>query len=242
MPGMRGAQLSLFNVESAFAQRPAQVHLNSVVCWTRMQAESGEQLQAIIQRKEAERRAGKGLFFWGIGNPVTVPDVTAPSEEIPVIFSKMLSRPQHQDASPTAILIWRKYATSHGIVELPDHALVTSRAHTKTGAKRRHFALVCRSKDELRLARRRSFDPAAYRNPSGQEIGFSQVTAFVRLIGTETSATKYAVDMEAALVAPYVVQLLDPVLMQSGAHIDGSEAARDDKSWKAFVKQLRAGA
>jgi hypothetical protein len=35
--------------------------------WTKMGVESGETLPQIIQRKEAERIAGDGNFWWGIG-------------------------------------------------------------------------------------------------------------------------------------------------------------------------------
>ena len=38
------------------------------LCWTRMQVEAGQALESIIARKEIERRAGGGLFFWGVGN------------------------------------------------------------------------------------------------------------------------------------------------------------------------------
>ena len=42
--------------------------LTDMVCWTRMQAESGQNIEVIIARKELERRTGGGLFFWGVGN------------------------------------------------------------------------------------------------------------------------------------------------------------------------------
>jgi hypothetical protein len=42
---------------------------DELICWTRMQSEAGQQLDAIMSRKELERRAGGGIFFWGVGNP-----------------------------------------------------------------------------------------------------------------------------------------------------------------------------
>ena len=36
--------------------------------WTKMGVESGEDLAKIIRRKESERIAGRGIFWWGIGN------------------------------------------------------------------------------------------------------------------------------------------------------------------------------
>lgn len=39
-----------------------------VFVWTKMGAESGEGLEQIVRRKEAERLQGSGQFWWGIGN------------------------------------------------------------------------------------------------------------------------------------------------------------------------------
>ena len=36
--------------------------------WSKMQAEAGQGLAAIVARKEAERAAVDGIFWWGIGN------------------------------------------------------------------------------------------------------------------------------------------------------------------------------
>jgi hypothetical protein len=38
------------------------------IVWSKMQAEAGEPLAAIIARKEVERLAGDGVFFWGMGS------------------------------------------------------------------------------------------------------------------------------------------------------------------------------
>src|SRR5437773_1823143 len=46
----------------------ASEELSHVICWTRMQAEAGQGIEAIVSRKELERQAGGGLFCWGIGN------------------------------------------------------------------------------------------------------------------------------------------------------------------------------
>jgi hypothetical protein len=39
-------------------------------CWTRFGTEAGEPIEQILERKEAERIATGGVFFWGIGNAV----------------------------------------------------------------------------------------------------------------------------------------------------------------------------
>ena len=107
-----------------------------IICWSRMQAESGQGLQQIVARKERERHAGKGLFFWGVGNaPSTVTRALAKTETpIPVIFSTMKSRPKKVDTNPSAISVWETYFDCNGIERpLPRHALITSKAHTASG-------------------------------------------------------------------------------------------------------------
>lgn len=110
-----------------------------------MQAEAGQSLDTIIQRKELERAVGDGVFFWGIGNAVgssiaaLVRRVTTPR----VLFSIMRSKPKRQDVEPEALLLWTAYIDGDGQIRpLPRHALVLSRATTATGEKRRHYALV----------------------------------------------------------------------------------------------------
>src|ERR1700730_13554838 len=45
---------------------PPRMNSEEFVCWSRMQAEAGQQLEAIIFRKERERQAGGGMFCWGV--------------------------------------------------------------------------------------------------------------------------------------------------------------------------------
>jgi hypothetical protein len=40
----------------------------TVFVWTKMGVESGEKLEQIVRRKEAERVKGNGQFWWGVGN------------------------------------------------------------------------------------------------------------------------------------------------------------------------------
>lgn len=62
--------------------------------WTRMQAEGGQRLHKILELKEAERQAGSGLFWWGVGNSLgaaLVEHARAASGTLPVVFSEMTS-------------------------------------------------------------------------------------------------------------------------------------------------------
>jgi hypothetical protein len=71
-------------------------------CWTKMGAESGEELTAIVTRKEWERQLGEGTFLWGIGQSLgSVAEKTAGElRRLPAIFSPMPSRPKAIDVTP----------------------------------------------------------------------------------------------------------------------------------------------
>lgn len=73
------------------------------ICWARMQAEAGQGLDEIVARKERERRAGGGTFFWGVGNaPAAIVNVLARAAmPVRAIFSVMKSRPKAVDVSPS---------------------------------------------------------------------------------------------------------------------------------------------
>jgi hypothetical protein len=79
-----------------------------VFVWTRMGVESGEGLEQIVRRKEAERVEGNGQFWWGIGNSLG-PAVRNAAREaggrLPVLFSIMLGRPRAADSAPQ--MVWR---------------------------------------------------------------------------------------------------------------------------------------
>ena len=100
------------------------------VCWSRMQAEAGQALPAIIRRKELERRAGGGQFCWGVGNApsVAIGSFSRLHEPIEVIFSIMKSRPKPTDVAPSRTLVWRRYIDRDGgLRPLPAQALSQQR-------------------------------------------------------------------------------------------------------------------
>lgn len=71
--------------------------------WTKMGVESGEGLEQIVRRKEAERVAGNGQFWWGIGNslgPAVREAARAQRGRVPVLFSVMLGKPKVADSAP----------------------------------------------------------------------------------------------------------------------------------------------
>jgi hypothetical protein len=233
----------LFDGGSAQSLIPARL-----VCWSRMQAEAGQTLDAIIIRKELERQAGNGLFLWGVGNaPSRLTRVLArAAEPVRAVFSVMKSRPRAVDTTPAAVLLWRAYVDGDGAMHaLPETSLVTSRADTGNGRKRAHYALMCHSDEPLAITRgARRFDPAAFRNvgENGGPVGASQVTALLQQVDEECTDGAYEVNMAADLVAGYWVRLADPLLVGVEQLRDLDRA--DDMSveqWRRFAVSLRGG-
>jgi hypothetical protein len=217
------------------------------VCWSRMQAEAGQQLEAIVARKELERRAGDGFFFWGVGNPPAVIANVLARAGVPVcaVFSIMKSRPKAIDASPARTVAWRRYVDAHGAERpLPPHALVTSRGDSASGAKRAHYALMCRSDEPLAIRRGEPFDPAAFRNAggTGAPVGASQVTALLRRVGKDSAAPDYEANITAWLAGSYWVRLTDPIeLDASRLALLTSAVDEGERTWCKAVARIRSG-
>jgi hypothetical protein len=217
------------------------------VCWSRMQAEAGQRLDAIIARKELERRAGDGSFLWGVGNaPAVVANVLARAH-VPVraVFSIMKSRPKVVDAAPARTVAWRRYIDAQGVDRpLPPHALVTSRGDSASGAKRIHYALMCRSNTSLALRRGEPFDPAAFRNVggAGAPVGTSQVTALLRRVGVGADASDYEANLTAWLADGYWVRLIDPIELDRSKQtlLDGLGSCAVGE-WCSTVAEIRRG-
>lgn len=223
------------------------------VCWTRMQAEAGQSLPFIVQRKECERRHGNGHFFWGVGNaPALAIDPLARKQTpVPVIFSEMKSKPKPADTHPAQILAWRRYLDFEGTEHpLPDHVLVTSKA-TITRAKklRSYYALMCFTDSPLELSEHgASFNHLSYRNVSQQSgpVGPSQVTALLKLTDANddnppTLTASYQTDLQAWLTGSYWVRLSDPVMLRP-EHLSALGHASDleAEEWFNVVSAIRS--
>lgn len=224
--------------------------LTETVCWTRMHAESGQDIRSIVARKELERRAGNGLFFWGVGNPPSraVAKLVTDGKDIDVVFSLMKSRPQARDVTPSGVLAWQTYFDRHGVEHLlPPYVLVTSRMESGLEARTVHYALMCWSSEELRLDEREPFDPSAYRNigDTGGPIGSSQVTALVVRTRAESTVSDYRVNFRAKLTGSYWVRLSRPcVLGETSWMALGAATARASEieigEWVELVSKIRS--
>lgn len=227
--------------------RPQVIAKDEYVCWSRMQAEAGQGLDAIIRRKEIERQAGDGCFAWGVGNPPAHVARVLARAGVPVraVFSVMKSKPKLVDVAPTRTVVWRRYVDADGAERaLPAHALVTSRGDSASGAKQSHYALMCRSSEPLSIRHGEPFDPAAFRNAggTGAPVGASQVTALLRRVDEDAESPAYEANIVAWLTGSYWVRLTDP------ADVEAHRLARIDRAteggvrgWREVVTAIRSG-
>jgi hypothetical protein len=223
------------------------VELPKVFVWTKIQADAGQQLNSIINRKDLEGKAG-GTFWWGIGESKAkkIRLLTALDPRPAVFFSQMVTPPHARDSNPDAVLLWQAYKMPSGaIVSLPPHAVIISRAHDKKGnQKSRHYALVCENRSGYRSSRGGELDTRTLRNygDGGKCVGSSQVTAVVERKGCNGEGRLYPITARGTLVAPYAVQLAAPRLLSPDEKRlldDVSRAGKTSKDWMVVARQLR---
>ena len=133
------------------------------ICWTRAGSAAGETLEDIMGRKECERKALSGTFFWQVGNHPPVNEIRTlwkKRSSIQLIISKQKTKAQRKHESPDEAIVWRSYfnCCSGRMEPLPDGALVTS-----GGLNCPSYALVCKSKKSLKeqweKEKKGDFDP-----------------------------------------------------------------------------------
>jgi hypothetical protein len=225
------------------------VEIPELFCWTKVGAESGEGLAAIMCRKELERQVGKGTFYWAVGNAVgpALAELAADGRDPAVVFSQMrAAAPAAHPRAPEPLLLWRachdRFGQTH---ELPEHAVVTSRAHASPGAVQRpHYALICHSAVPLTAEPSGTLRFNELTNyVTGRPLTYSHVTTLVkrRTAGAARGGPEYPVLMVAALKPPYFVELLDPILLPTEVGMSLGQRARelDAQGWTAFAKTLR---
>ncbi|MGZ3273516.1 MAG: hypothetical protein ACXU82_17400 [Caulobacteraceae bacterium] len=225
--------------------------ITEMVVWSRMQAEAGQDLSAIVARKECERVASGGVFCWGVGNAPSraMPALARSRSDVDVVFSIMKSRPKAADANPDGLVVWRSYFDGLGVERpLPAACLVTSRAGTGTKPKETHYALMCTSGSPLVLGDFGAFDHRAYRNVSeaGGAIGASQVTALLKRAEAEHGVAEYRINLRAKLTLGYWVRLGNPLdldpkrreFLETALRVQPSTSTAD---WLTFVDELRKG-
>lgn len=223
-----------------------------LICWSRMQAEAGQELEAIVARKELERQVNGGVFMWGVGNaPGSEPARLArEGVHVDLILSVMKSKPKQRDQNPGGLLVWTRYIDERGKErELPAGSLVTSRAPEPGARSRGHYALMAHCEQPLRLGDLGSFNPAAYRNVGGRgaQVGSSQVTALLRLTAPDAvDHAGYRAAIRATLVGGYWVRLAEPIGVTGSALAElreelGRKGGGSAGEWAEAVGSMRKG-
>jgi len=204
-------------------------------CWTRCGAEGGQTIDYIVHRKEQERVANKGLFLWGIGNPLgpSVKELLRRTAAPDVFFSPIKGAARRVDSSPQSVVAWTRAETADGLAwVLPANSLVTSRQDV-TAPKETHYALVCFSKTPLEFrATGTQIAADKLRNIlTGTPPGASQVTAIVQLGGsTDFRQRLYDVLFRAQLVSPYFIRLRQPTPI--------ARPVNSDATWSDLVQSV----
>jgi hypothetical protein len=218
--------------------------------WTKIQADAGQTVWQILYRKELERLAGGGTFWWGIGeSKAKAISLLVKNESRPaLLFSLMLSRPHARDSTPDGVVLWQAYETCNGNQPLPPHVVVTSRALASNGSpKRRHYAIVCESHLSILSNGGGKLDAGCLRNvgDGGRSVGASQVTAVVEQRGARGNDARYEITARATVVTPFAVTLslpreLLPAERQLLDEVGNEGKGRDD--WFSVARKLRRGA
>jgi hypothetical protein len=115
--------------------------------------DAGEPLNHIVLRKEAERSAGAGEFWWGLGaalGPVVEAKVQVSGGSLPALFS---ASSNNSPQLPPQVRIWDGWSSRLDPRQggrMPSHAIVTSGYDPKK-EERPHYALVCHADHKLTL-------------------------------------------------------------------------------------------
>lgn len=198
--------------------------LPEVFCWTRFGTEAGQSIEQIFARKEQERIANAGLFFWGIGNAIgpSIIELLRRTNSPEALFSPIQSAPRRRDAIPSSVVAWTQAHTLSGEeYRLPERSLITSRLDL-VKPRARHYALVCYTETRIEIGLvYEQIHFAGLRNlRTSRPVGASQVTAIVQT-GASVSPRKglsYEVAFRAQLTPPYVVTLRTPVPLDDSGY------------------------
>jgi hypothetical protein len=216
--------------------------------WTRYGEESGALIEDIIAQNGAEQDA-TGMFHWGIGqsvvNGVDALVAKCEAENVPprVYFTRMSSQSREIDRNATSgLVLWNSFKDKDGIKPLPDGALVISSGH-----RQKHYALVCRTDGPLSIDTKHfMIDTQKVRTlPKGAGFSASGTTGVYELceeINADIKHRSYTVTINAELVAPYHVELYDPLPITTAQRDDVFKIAKlkDTKAWVDAVHTLRA--
>ncbi len=216
-------------------------------CWTKMQAESGQELASILARKDAERRATGGFFLWGIGNSLgdKLARLRRREPHTLVLFSVCAPNRKKPMLPPGSSCIWTH---CRPIAESGPGTI--GRGHTDGRLKKAHYALVCFSGERVERRSRGDLDVRRLQNigSANPRIGSSQVTTVVerKSHDTQCGSPAYRIDMVAGLVGLGIVRLSGAVPLthaeQSKLDGNGGRDWEQTSAWIDCARELRGAA
>jgi hypothetical protein len=215
--------------------------------WCEFSSVAGETLERTIVRKEAERIAGAGEFWWGLGASLGVSvEVMAHRNggTLPLLFSKpRTTRPPRS----TQIRIWNAWRSilhpdQQGYI--PDHVIITS-GHDRQKRETR-YALICHSAVKLALGNVGICDLAQCRRVRSRDKvadlrGAQLLTKPEPLISHHGSPSQsvHRIAFEATLFGHCYVQL-ENFRILADAEFDSLLQFQEGDDWLGLVKKLRS--
>lgn len=210
-------------------------HLQHFV-WNRMANQPVEELYAILERKEAERRHG-GDFWWGmrvsLGKEI-YKSIGRFGGTLPVVFSPSKGKRVYEEGLGKTFL-WNGYIDENRVEHpIPNHALVF-------GPKGRWgtFALVCRCDHPVDHLRDFNFDPSrCHTVATGRPPG--PYTALLEgNLDCDHSGGAHKKGFCAFLVQPWYVELVRERELKKH-ELDQIKRWRKWDDWLKLVQMIRA--
>ncbi len=211
--------------------------------------DAGEDLNHIVIRKEAERSAGTGEFWWGLGAALGR-DVEARAQatggSLPALFS---ASSNSSVQAPNQVRVWDGWSSRLDPRQrgrIPGHVVVTSGYDPKKLKKkeRPHYALVCHSDHKLILSHNGFCNLSQCTTAKNRVVEYLQGAALLfkppplTLPSGTRSRSCRSIAFEAGLFGHCYVKLEDPrVLTQSEWNSLRQYKVGDD--WRALAKSLR---
>jgi len=231
----------------ATAPRPHQAPSLAPFVWCEIGPGASEPLKHIIVRKEAERIAGAGEFWWGLGASLGI-SVEVMAERnggtLPVLFSNSKNTKPQQSSQIRVWNAWRSVLHPDQQGRIPSHVIVLSGHDQKKRQTR--YALICHSPVKLVLRNVGFCDLAQCRRVRGRDQvadlrGAQLFTKQEPLISPRGSFSQsvHSIAFEATLFRRCYVQLENSRVL-TDAELDSLLQFQEGNDWLSLVKKLRS--
>jgi len=215
--------------------------------WTEISFEAGESPEHTILRKEAERIAGSGEFWWGVNAPLGITVETRAERSggtLPALFSKSRTTEERHSSQVRIWDTWRSllHPQIHG--RIPDHVVLTS-GHDP-GRRQARYAFICRSETMIINGTIGFCDLAQCLSLKGaQRVPHLRKAHVLRkdepLLSSKGSSSQsvYSIAFKATLVGHCLV-LLENFKLLTEAELNSLREFQVGDDWLTLAKKLRS--